>query len=73
MQLVQAITAYLVTRWQQLTDPAEADRGDSPVGTAVITAILVAGAVVVAGAIIAVANGWVDIIPEAGDPAPAAP
>ncbi|MBQ1041472.1 hypothetical protein KBX03_03020 [Micromonospora sp. C72] len=57
------VLAYLAARWQHLTDPAEAERGDSPVGTAVITAILVAGAVVVAGAIVAVANGWVALIP----------
>ena len=47
------VIPYLATRWQDMTDPVEADRGDSPVGTAVITAILVAGAVVVAGAIVA--------------------
>ncbi|MET9300686.1 hypothetical protein ABZX66_15295 [Micromonospora aurantiaca] len=63
MHTIHAVLAYLATRWQHLTDPAEAERGDSPVGTAVITAILVAGAVVVAGAIVAVANGWVALIP----------
>ena len=63
MHTISAVTAYLATRWQHLTDPVEAERGDSPVGTAVITAILVAGAVVVAGAIVAVANGWVALIP----------
>ncbi|MEV1073860.1 hypothetical protein [Micromonospora parva] len=63
MITIHGITTRLVTRWQYLTDPAQADRGDSPVGTAVITAILVAGAVVVAGAIVAVANGWVALIP----------
>ncbi|MEU8315001.1 MULTISPECIES: hypothetical protein [Micromonospora] len=64
MHAIHAVLAYLATRWQDLTDPAEAERGDSPVGTAVITAILVAGAVVVAGAIVAVANGWVALIPR---------
>ncbi|SCF29161.1 hypothetical protein GA0074696_4141 [Micromonospora purpureochromogenes] len=63
MHPIHALVAYLAARWQDMTDPAEADRGDSPVGTAVITAILVAGAVVVAGAIVAVANGWVALIP----------
>ncbi|MEV4210177.1 hypothetical protein [Micromonospora sp. NPDC049662] len=63
MLTIHGVTAYLATRWQEMTDPAQADRGDSPVGTAVITAILVAGAVVVAGAIVAVANGWVALIP----------
>ncbi|MET7879850.1 hypothetical protein ABZS52_23325 [Micromonospora profundi] len=63
MLTIHGVVAYLTTRWQDLTDPTQADRGDSPVGTAVITAILVAGAVVVAGAIVAVANGWVALIP----------
>ncbi|WP_444951011.1 hypothetical protein [Micromonospora ureilytica] len=63
MLIINGAIAYLATRWQELTDPTMADRGDSPVGTAVITAILVAGAVVVAGGIVAVATGWVDLIP----------
>ncbi|SBT40469.1 hypothetical protein [Micromonospora narathiwatensis] len=63
MHTIHALVAHLAARWQNLTTPAEAERGDSPVGTAVITAILVAGAVVVAGAIVAVANGWVALIP----------
>lgn len=66
MQSINAVLGNLAMRWRALTDAAESERGDSPVGTAVITAILVAGAVVVATAIIAVAQGWVDIIPEAG-------
>ncbi|GGM23812.1 hypothetical protein ACFFX1_10350 [Dactylosporangium sucinum] len=60
------VASYLVARWQELTDPAERDRGDSPVSTAVIVAILAVGAVAIAGAIVAVAQGWVDLIPEAG-------
>ncbi|MEK8106559.1 hypothetical protein NKG94_17350 [Micromonospora sp. M12] len=63
MPTINGINAYLATRWQDVTDPTMADRGDSPVGTAVITAILVAGAIVVAGGIVAVATGWVDLIP----------
>ncbi|MFF0659147.1 hypothetical protein [Micromonospora tulbaghiae] len=63
MHTIRSLVAHLAARWQLMTDPAEAERGDSPVGTAVITAILVAGAVVVAGAIVAVANGWVALIP----------
>lgn len=63
MPTINGLNAYLVTRWQDMTDPTMADRGDSPVGTAVITAILVAGAIVVAGGIVAVATGWVDLIP----------
>nr|WP_030502721.1 hypothetical protein [Micromonospora purpureochromogenes] len=63
MHTIHNVLTRLATNWQRTTDPAEAERGDSPVGTAVITAILVAGAVVVAGAIVAVANGWVALIP----------
>ncbi|MGC4903409.1 hypothetical protein ACLQ2Y_29280 [Micromonospora echinospora] len=63
MHTIHDFLAHLATNWRRITDPAEAERGDSPVGTAVITAILVAGAVVVAGAIVAVANGWVALIP----------
>lgn len=59
MFTIRGITTRLVTRWQYLTDPAQADRGDSPVGTAVITAILVAGAVVVAGAIVEIGRAHV--------------
>ncbi|WP_328375800.1 hypothetical protein [Micromonospora zamorensis] len=63
MLTIHGVTTYLVTRWQDMTDSTQTDRGDSPVGTAVITAILVAGAIVVAGGIVAVATGWVDLIP----------
>lgn len=67
---MQRLPAWLVVRWHTLRTPAERDRGESPVSTAVIVAIIAAGAVVVATAIIAVANGWVDMIPESTDPAP---
>lgn len=70
MRRLLRLPVWLVAQWRILMTPAERDRGDSPVSTAVITAIIAAGAIVVATAIIAVANGWVDIIPESTDPVP---
>lgn len=70
MRRLKELSAWLVARWHVLNSPAERDRGDSPVSTAVIVAILAAGAVVVATAVIAIANGWVDLIPESTDPIP---
>jgi hypothetical protein len=66
MQYLTIVAAYLAANWTAITDPAERDRGDSPVSTAVIVAIVAAGAVAVATAVIAVATGWVNIIPKAG-------
>jgi len=60
----------LAARLQTMLTTAERDRGDSPVSTAVIVAIIAAGAVAVATAIIAVANGWVALIPTTTAPAP---
>lgn len=58
---------WLVARWHTLHAPGERNRGDSPVSTAVIVAIIAAGAVVVASAVIAVANGWANAIPKSTD------
>ncbi len=63
--------AWLVARWLSLRALAREDRGDSPVSTAVIVAIIAAGAIVVASAVIAAARGWVDIIPKSTGEAPA--
>jgi len=63
---------WLAARWHTLNTPGERDRGDSPVSTAVIVAIVAAGAAAVAVTVIAVANGWVDIIPTSTDPRPPA-
>jgi hypothetical protein len=59
-----AAGAWLSSRWATIKEASRSDRGDSPVSTAVIVAIIAAGAVVVAGAIIAIANGWVAQIPR---------
>jgi hypothetical protein len=64
------LPAWLPARWHALATAAKPDRGDSPVSTAVIVAIIAAGAVVVATAIVAVANGWVALIPTSTNPAP---
>lgn len=52
-----------VARLAALADPEEADRGDSPVSTAVIVALLAAAAVTVAGIITAAATRWANAIP----------
>ena len=66
--LLRKLTAAIAVRWAELTDDQVADRGDSPVSTAVIVAIIAAGAIIVAGGIITVANGWVDLIPTTTAP-----
>ncbi len=70
MRYLSNAPIWLVARWQTLRTPAERDRGDSPVSTAVIVAIIAAGAIVVATAIITVANGWSESIPKSTDPRP---
>lgn len=64
------IRAYTLLRIRlaELAAPDQADRGDSPVPTAVIVAIIAAGAIVVAGAIIAAATAWTDQIPTSTAP-----
>ncbi|WP_328384198.1 hypothetical protein OHQ88_33900 (plasmid) [Micromonospora zamorensis] len=56
--------AAVTARLQEIRHPDTADRGDSPVSTAVIVALLAAAAVAVATAITAAANGWVARIPR---------
>jgi hypothetical protein len=60
------LATLLWIRFLHVITGPDRDRGDSPVSTAVIVAIIAAGAVVIATAIIAVARGWVAIIPTAG-------
>jgi len=54
-------------RWHEMRDPHERERGDSPISTAIITAIIAGLAVTVAGLIVAAATGWVDLLPQAGE------
>ncbi len=56
---------WLAARWHTLHTPGERDRGESPVSTAVIVAILAAAAVAVATAIALVASNWAASIPDA--------
>ena len=58
-----AFYAAVAARWSQLSDPQVSDRGDSPVSTAIITALLAALAVAVLAVITAAATGWVGKIP----------
>ncbi len=70
MRYLSNASIWVVTRWRTLRTPAERDRGDSPVSTAVIVAIIAAGAVAVATAVIVVANDWSAAIPSSTDPRP---
>ncbi len=71
MRHLRRLPFWLAARRHTLLAVAERDRGDSPVSTAVIVAIIAAGAVIVATAIIGVARGWVSNIPTSTDQAPA--
>lgn len=59
-RLALALTTMFVDR---LRAAAADDRGDSPVSTAIIVAILAVAAVAVATAIAVAANGWLTRIP----------
>ena len=61
--LARRVTARLAANIAAVRADGNRDRGDSPVSTAVIVAIIAAGAIVIATAIIAVAQGWVNLIP----------
>ncbi len=58
-----ACYAAVAARWAQLTDPENNDRGDSPVSTAIIVALVAAAAVAVMAVITAAATGWAAKIP----------
>lgn len=59
-----AFYVALSTRWTELNDPQERDRGDSPVSTAIIVALVAALAVAVMAIITAAATGWANKIPK---------
>ncbi|BBH67110.1 hypothetical protein ACTI_37950 [Actinoplanes sp. OR16] len=60
------LTCYtaVAARWGALTDPAERERGDSPVSTAIIVALVAAAALAVATLIATIANNWAARIPQ---------
>jgi cytochrome b len=49
----------------RLRSVARGDRGDNPVSTAIIVAVLAAAALLVTGAIMAVTEGWLGKLGEA--------
>jgi cytochrome b len=63
-------TATLMVAYMSMTDRlrsvAKGDRGDSPVSTAIIVAVLAAAAVLVTTAILAVTNNWLDKLRTSG-------
>jgi hypothetical protein len=62
--MLVACYAAAAARWAELADPKENERGDSPVSTAIIVALLAAAAVAIAAVITAAATGWADKIPR---------
>ncbi|GIJ12237.1 hypothetical protein ACFFMR_14325 [Micromonospora andamanensis] len=67
MKQGRRLLVVLTQRWQDIIDPQQRERGDSPISTAIITAIIAGLAVTIAGLIVAAANGWVALIPQAGE------
>ncbi|MFG2054153.1 hypothetical protein ACGFI9_08965 [Micromonospora sp. NPDC048930] len=63
MHLITYLHAALAARLAELRH--EAERGDSPVPTAVIIFGLVAAAIAVTGLVMARANNWMNAVPTA--------
>lgn len=63
MHLITYLHAALAARWVELRH--EAERGDSPVPTAVIIFGLVAAAIAVTGLVMARATNWMNAVPTA--------
>jgi hypothetical protein len=61
--IINTCCAAVGARWAELTDPQESERGDSPVSTAIIVALLAAAAVAIMAVITAAATGWAAKIP----------
>jgi hypothetical protein len=61
------ISTWVAIRWRELRDRLTGDRGDSPVSTAIIVALIAAAAVAVAVAVAAAAASWTEEIPEVGE------
>jgi hypothetical protein len=58
------LTVAAIALGDRLRAAVDDDRGDSPVSTAIIVALLAVAAVAVATAITAAANGWLGKIPK---------
>jgi hypothetical protein len=65
MTSLHHLPQWLAARWHTINSVHERDRGESPVSTAVIVAILAAAAVAVATAIALIATNWTATIPNA--------
>jgi hypothetical protein len=70
MPHLSRFTATLMVAMMSISDRARSvakgDRGDSPVSTAIIVAVLAVAALAIATAIAAIANGWLTRIPQNG-------
>ena len=60
------ITAYAAaaSRWAQITDERNRDRGDSPVSTAIIIGGIALAAVALVAVITGIVTGWGEKIPR---------
>jgi hypothetical protein len=63
--MTHRVAAVLTSRWQQIKDRTERDRGDSPV----TTALIIAGLVLLAAVVVTWAVGLADEFMDAGDAA----
>ncbi|MBX6749184.1 MAG: hypothetical protein IRY85_05835 [Micromonosporaceae bacterium] len=57
--------AAVMSMPDRLRSVARGDRGDNPVSTAIIVAVLAAAALLVTGAIMAVTQGWLGQLEDA--------
>jgi hypothetical protein len=62
--LMLTVYTAVVARWAAMTDPAERERGDNPVSTAIIVAVVATAAVAVGLAITNAVTGWTAKIPQ---------
>jgi pseudouridine-5'-phosphate glycosidase len=68
-RIAATLSVALMSVSERVRSAAKGDRGDSPVSTAIIVAVLATAALLVTGAILAVTQGWVDRLEgEAGRP-----
>jgi hypothetical protein len=61
------ISTWVAIRWHDLRHRLTGDRGDSPVSTAIIVAIIAAAAFAVATAVALAATNWTAEIPQVGE------
>lgn len=65
-RITAALAMTITVMAHRARSTATGDRGDSPVSTAIIVAVLAVAALAVATAIAAIANGWLTDIPQNG-------